>query len=157
MKIAIASDHAAIEERLAVVEHLRAAGHEIADFGCAPGESVDYPDYGAKVAHAVADGNAERGVLICGTGIGICMAAGKIDGIRAATVHDDFTAAMCREHNDANVMCMGARVIPLSTMIRLVDIFLTTSFGEGRHAGRVAKIMGLEHISAEEDGASVTS
>ena len=150
MKIAIASDHAAVDERLAVAEHMRAAGHEVVDFGCDAGESVDYPDYGAKVAHAVAGGDAERGILICGTGIGICMAAGKIDGIRAATVHDDFTAAMCREHNDANVMCMGARVIPLSTMKRLVDIYLTTAFGGGRHAGRVAKIDALD-----SNGASV--
>ena len=150
MKIAIASDHAAVDERLAVAEHMRAAGHEVTDFGCEAGESVDYPDYGAKVARAVASGDADRGVLICGTGIGICMAAGKVDGIRAATVHDDFTAAMCREHNDANVMCMGARVIPVSTMLRLTDLFLTTAFGEGRHAGRVAKIMALE-----QNGASV--
>jgi ribose 5-phosphate isomerase B len=152
MKIAIASDHAAIEERQAVAAHLAAAGHEVTDLGCQPGESVDYPDYGAQVAHAVADGTVERGVLICGTGIGICMAAGKVDGIRAATVHDDFTAAMCREHNDANVMCMGARVIPTSTMLRLVDLFTTTPFGGGRHAGRVAKINALE-----ENGASLPS
>lgn len=153
MKIAIASDHAAVEERRAVAAHLRAAGHDVEDFGCEPGESVDYPDYGAKVADAVAGGTAERGILICGTGIGICMAAGKVDGIRAATVHDDFTATMCREHNDANVMCMGARVIPTSTMLRLADLFVTTAFGGDRHARRVGKIMALE--SREENGASV--
>ena len=148
MKIAIASDHAAVDERLAVADHIRAAGHDVIDFGCNAGESVDYPDYGAQVARAVASGEADRGVLVCGTGIGICMAAGKVDGIRAATVHDDFTAAMCREHNDANVMCMGARVIPASTMLRLADLFLTTGFGGGRHAGRVGKIMALEARSA---------
>jgi ribose 5-phosphate isomerase B len=153
MKIAIASDHAAVEERQVVAAHLRSEGHQVDDLGCAAGESVDYPDYGAKVARAVASGEAERGILICGTGIGICMAAGKVDGIRAAVVHDDFTAAMAREHNDANVMCMGARVIPASTMIRLADIFVTTAFGGDRHARRVAKIMALE--SRSDDGASV--
>ncbi|MDA1193974.1 MAG: ribose 5-phosphate isomerase B [Planctomycetota bacterium] len=152
MKIALASDHAAVDERLALAAHLRAAGHDVTDHGCAPGESVDYPDYGARVARAVAGGQAERGILICGTGIGICMAAGKVHGIRAATVHDAFTAEMCRRHNDANVMCMGARVHAAAAIQRLADIFVATPFDGGRHATRVAKIMALE-----ENGASVTS
>jgi len=147
MKIAVASDHAAVPERLALIEHLREAGHDVTDFGCAEGTKADYPDQAAVVGRAVAGGDAERGVLICGTGIGIGIAANKIDGIRAATVHDAFTAEMCRRHNDANVICMGARVEATAAMIRMTDIFLKTPFDEGRHTGRVAKIMALEGAS----------
>ena len=142
--VAVASDHAAVPERLALIEHLRGEGHEVIDFGCNEGESVDYPDYAALVGNAVVGGKAERGVLICGTGLGICMAANKVDGIRAATVHDAFTAEMCRRHNDANVVCMGARVHAAAAIQRLADVFLAAPFDEGRHAGRVAKIMALE-------------
>jgi ribose 5-phosphate isomerase B len=149
VKIAIASDHAGIEERLALAMHLRESGHEILDLGCEPGQSVDYPDYGAKVGRAVVSGEAERGVLVCGTGIGISMAANKIDGVRAALVYDDFTAEMSRRHNDANVVCMGARIHAVATMCRLLDRFLATPFDGGRHAGRVAKIMALEGDDAQ--------
>ena len=152
MRIAVGSDHAGFHLKEMLAGHLRDAGHEIVDCGTHSDARVDYPDFGAAVGRAVRDGAADGGVCVCGSGIGIAMAANKIDGIRAATVHDDFTAAMCREHNDANVMCMGARVIPVSTMKRLVDIYTTTAFGGGRHAGRVAKIMALE-----ENGASVAS
>jgi len=144
MKIAVASDHAAIEERLALVEHLRSRGHDVTDFGCERGESVDYPDYAARAASAVAADKAERGILICGTGIGICMAAGKIDGIRAATIGDPWLAEMTRRHNDANVACFGARVHSAAAIQRMADIFLETTFDGGRHAQRVAKIMALE-------------
>ncbi len=142
--LAVASDHAAIPERFALIEHLRGEGHEVIDFGCKEGESVDYPDQAALVGNAVVEGKAERGVLICGTGLGICMAANKVDGIRAATVHDAFTAEMCRRHNDANVVCMGARVHAAVAIQRMVDVFLASPFDEGRHTGRVAKIMALE-------------
>ncbi len=148
-KVAIASDHAGIQERQAVVAHLEAGGHEVTDFGCAPGESVDYPDYADKVGRAVAGGEVERGILICGTGIGISMAANKIHGIRAGLVHDDFTTEMSRRHNDANVLCMGARVgHTIEALCRFADIFLATPFDEGRHTGRVAKIMALENDSS---------
>ncbi len=142
--IAVASDHAAVPERQALIEHLRAAGHTVTDFGSAPGESVDYPDQAALVGRAIVAGEADRGILICGTGLGICMAANKVDGIRAATVHDAFTAEMCRRHNDANVVCMGARVHAAAAICRMADVFLEAPFDEGRHTGRVGKIMALE-------------
>lgn len=148
MKIAVASDHAAVPEREALVAHLEAAGHDVHDFGCRAGESVDYPDYAEKVARSVASGESERGVLICGTGIGICMAAGKVRGIRAATIHDAYTAEMCRRHNDANVVCMGARIHAAAAIQRMVDIAIRTPFDGDRHAGRVAKIMALESAPA---------
>lgn len=151
MKLAVASDHAAIDERLALIEHLRGRGHDVTDFGCKPGESVDYPDYAVLVGRAVADGQAERGLLICGTGIGICMAAGKVDGIRAATIGDPWSAEMTRRHNDANVACWGARIHSATAIQRMADVFLETPFDGGRHAGRVAKIMAIE------EGASVPS
>ncbi len=144
MRIAIASDHAAVPERLALIEHVRAGGHEVTDHGCAPGAKADYPDQAALVGRAVAAGDADRGIVLCGTGLGVCMAANKIDGIRAATVSDAFTAEMCRRHNDANVICMGARVHAAPAMMRMTDIFLATPFDEGRHTARVAKIMALE-------------
>ncbi len=148
MKIAVASDHAAVDERLALIEHLRSRGHDVTDFGCKAGESVDYPDYAVLVARAVADGNAERGLLICGTGIGICMAAGKVDGIRAATISDPWSAEMTRRHNDANVGCWGARVHSAKAIQRMADIFMETPFDGGRHADRVAKIMAIEEGSS---------
>lgn len=142
--IAVASDHAAVPERQALIEYLQAAGHTVTDFGSAPGESVDYPDQAALVGRAIVAGKADRGILICGTGLGICMAANKVDGIRAATVHDAFTAEMCRRHNDANVVCMGARVHAAAAICRMADVFLEAPFDAGRHTGRVGKIMALE-------------
>lgn len=144
MKIAVASDHAAIEERLALILALREHGHEVEDFGCAPGESVDYPDYAEKVAVSVRDGKASRGILLCGTGIGICMAAGKVEGIRSATIADPWSAEMTRRHNDANVGCFGARIHSSAAIIRMAEIFLATPFDGGRHQRRVDKIMALE-------------
>jgi ribose 5-phosphate isomerase B len=157
MKVAIGSDHAAVEQRLALAAHLRAGGHEVADHGCEAGQSVDYPDYAALVGRAVAAGDAERGVLLCGTGIGISMAANKIDGIRAALVTDDFTCEMARRHTDANVLCMGGRLLAVATLCRLADRFLATPFDGGRHAARVAKIMSLEHGALEDESSSVKS
>ncbi|MDJ0522783.1 MAG: ribose 5-phosphate isomerase B [Planctomycetota bacterium] len=143
-RIAIASDHAAVPERQALIDYLRAEGHEVSDFGSEPGEAVDYPDQAALVSRAVVSGEADRGILICGTGLGVCMAANKVDGIRAATVHDTFTAEMARRHNDANVACMGARVHAAAAICRMADVFLDSPFDGGRHAGRVDKIMALE-------------
>jgi len=149
MKIAVASDHAAIEERQALAAHLRTAGHDVTDFGCAPGESADYPDPAAAVARAVAAGDAERGLLLCGTGIGICMAAGKVNGIRAATIGDAFSAEMARRHNDANVACFGARILSAAAIQRFADTFLDTPFEGGRHQRRVDKITALESAALE--------
>ncbi len=144
MKIAIASDHAAVDERRTVATHLEAQGHEVADLGCEGGQSVDYPDFAARVAHAVAAGEVTYGIVLCGTGIGVAMAAGKVDGVRAATIADDFSAEMARRHNDANVACFGARIHATAAICRMADIFLASPFDEGRHTGRVAKIMALE-------------
>lgn len=144
MHIAIATDHAAVEERLFLAEHLRAAGHDVLDLGCAAGTPCDYPDQAVLVARAVAAGEAEFGVLICGTGIGVTMAAGKIPGIRAATLGDAFSAEMARRHNDANVACFGARIHAAAAMARMLDLFLATPFEGGRHAARVAKIDALD-------------
>jgi len=148
LRIAIASDHAGVAERQTLVAHLRAQGHEVNDLGCAPGESVDYPDQAAAVGRAVAGGAADRGVLVCGTGLGVCMAANKVRGVRAATVHDEYTASMARRHNDANVICMGARLLSAAAITRCVELFLSTPFDGGRHAARVAKIVALESQDA---------
>lgn len=144
MRIAVASDHAAVAERLHLVAALRAAGHSVEDLGGPQDVPVDYPEPAAAVAHAVAEGRAERGVLLCGTGIGVCMAANKVHGIRAATLHDEFTAEMARRHNDANVACLGGRLLSAAAIQRIVERFLASSFDGGRHATRVAKIMALE-------------
>ena len=143
-RIAIATDHAAVEERLFLVEQLQAAGHKVQDLGCAAGAPCDYPDQAALVARAVASGEAEVGVLLCGTGIGVAMAAGKIPGVRAATISNEYSAEMTRRHNDANVACFGARIHSAVAMTRMLDIFLVTPFDGGRHTARVAKIDALD-------------
>jgi RpiB/LacA/LacB family sugar-phosphate isomerase len=143
MRIAIGSDHAAYEPKQALVEQLRAAGHEIEDCGCDSTASVDYPDFAEKVARLVSGGGCERGVALCGTGIGACMAANKVPGVRAAVVHDRYTARMSREHNDANVLCMGARVLDAALLLELAAYWLELDFEGGRHERRVRKIDAL--------------
>lgn len=143
MRIAIASDHAAVELRVQLVAHLQALGHQIEDLGCAPGERVDYPAYAAAVARQVVAGSAERGVLVCGTGIGMSIAANKIAGIRAALVHDVTTATLAAEHNDANILCLGGRVIGPVVALACVDAWLQTAF-EPRHRHRLRGIAALE-------------
>jgi ribose 5-phosphate isomerase B len=145
MKIAMGSDHAGFELKGRIAEQLRAAGHEVADLGTHSKESVDYPDYAAAVGRSVAAGDAERGVLVCGTGIGVCMAANKVAGVRAALVHDRYTAVMSREHNDANVLCLGARVLDADEATAIAELWLTVEFGGDRHARRVEKINALDH------------
>jgi ribose 5-phosphate isomerase B len=140
----VGSDHAGILERQALAESLKKAGHEVRDLGCAPGTTVDYPDVAAEVARAVAGGAAERGFLVCGTGLGVCMSANKVAGVRAAPLHDEFDAEMARRHNDANVACFGARSLSSHAMIRLAERFLATPFDGGRHAPRVEKINALD-------------
>ena len=144
MKIAIGSDHAAFDHRKRIVDALKKDGHEVLEFGAPSTESYDYPDAAKAVADAVASGKAERGVLLCGTGIGMCMSANKVKGIRAALAHDEFTARMSREHNDANVLCLGGRVLTPDEAIRLTRLFLSTPFAGGRHQRRVDKIMAIE-------------
>ena len=123
---------------------LRLQGHEVFDRGPENDDRVDYPDYAELVAHDVVDGVAERGVLVCGTGIGMAIAANKVDGIRAANIVSPAFAALCREHNDANVITLSGRFVDLSANKEILKTFLSTDFGGGRHAGRVEKIMALE-------------
>ena len=149
MKIAIASDHGGFDQKAPLVEYMRSLGHEVEDFGPETADSVDYPDYAVPVARAVADGSADRGVLICGTGIGMSLAANKVKGIRAVPVQTDEFARLCRAHNNCNVLCLSGRFVELEQNKRLVDIFLAEPWeGDGpdgaRHANRVAKIMAQE-------------
>ncbi|MGE0433231.1 MAG: ribose 5-phosphate isomerase B [Planctomycetota bacterium] len=144
MRIAIGSDHAGFSARQTVRAHLQSAGHELIDVGTHDESSVDYPDFAKAVGEAVRDGVAEMGVLFCGTGIGVCIAANKVHGIRAAQVSSVEMAQLARQHNNANVVCAGARLHSTDELIAMVDAFLATSFEGGRHAGRVAKIMALE-------------
>jgi len=135
--IVIASDHAGVDLKARILEDLRDGGHEIHDLGPADASSVDYSDFGHQVAAAVVAGEAETGILICGTGIGMSMTANRHQGVRAALCHDAFTAEMARRHNDANVLCMGARVIGGGVAEQVVEVFLSTSFEGGRHQRRV--------------------
>ncbi len=144
MRISIASDHAGYEQKQALVDHLTEQGHDVIDRGPDTDARVDYPDYAALVARDVAGGAAERGVLVCGTGIGMAVAANKVRGIRAANVTSPVFAALAREHNDANVVAVSGRFVDLSTNREIVDTFLSTDFGGGRHADRVRKISALE-------------
>ena len=140
MRIAIASDHAALALKSALVEYLRAAGHDVADLGPYDETSVDYPDYGYKIANAIADGSAERGVALCGSGIGISMAVNRNPAARAALVSEPLSARLAREHNDANVIAMGARLIGIEMAKACIDAFLSTAFGGERHQRRVDKL-----------------
>ncbi len=145
MKIAIASDHAGYALKQQILEHLENQGVQTADFGCG-GEPVDYPVYAEKVCRAVAAGEYDRGILICGTGIGMSIAANKIHGIRAALCGDCYSAAMSRQHNDANVLCIGGRVTGSELALRIVDTYLNTEFSHGEsHTRRLALIEKLEH------------
>jgi len=138
--IVIASDHAGVEYKTALFEVIRSSGRDIRDLGPSEATSVDYPDFAHPVAQAVASGEAEAGILICGTGIGMSMSANRHQGVRAALCHDAFTAEMSRRHNDANVLCMGARVTGLGVAEQMVWIFLNTEFEGGRHQRRVERI-----------------
>ncbi|AUW58513.1 ribose 5-phosphate isomerase B [Sphingobium sp. SCG-1] len=140
MRIAIASDHAAVELKAQLADWLRAAGHDVADLGPMTADRVDYPDFGYKLATAIASGSAERGVALCGSGIGISIAVNRNHACRAALVSEPLSAALAREHNDANVIAMGARVIGPDMAKACLEAFLSTDFGGGRHADRVAKL-----------------
>ena len=144
MKIAVASDHRGFEVKGKILSVVRDLGHEAVDLGPEVAESVDYPDFAAKVAGAVSDGKVDRGILICGTGIGMAIAANKFHGVRAASCHDDLTAEMSRRHNDANVLCLSADLLGDRLVNRMVEIWLNTEFEGGRHARRVDKIKGID-------------
>lgn len=140
MRIAIASDHAALELKSTLVEYLTAQGHDVTDLGPNSPDSVDYPDYGYKLANAVADGSADRGVALCGSGIGISIAVNRNPACRCALVGEPLSAKLAREHNDANVIAMGARLTGSDMAKACLDAFLNTEFGGDRHARRVAKL-----------------
>ena len=144
MKIAVGSDHGGFALKEAVKKHLEAKGIEVEDFGCYSTESVDYAVYGAKVAHCVADGKADYGVLVCSTGIGISMAANKVKGIRAALCSDAHAAEMTRRHNDANMLAIGAGFTGKNLAERMVEVFLSTDFEGGRHERRVNKLNAIQ-------------
>ncbi len=138
--IAIGSDHGGYALKQEIMRHLSSRGLAYQDYGCYSEESCDYPVYGKAVAHAVADGTCEKGILICGTGIGISLAANKIHGIRCAVCSDCFSAEMSRRHNNANIIALGGRVVGPGLALMLVDLFLDTPFEGGRHQRRVSMI-----------------
>ena len=144
MRIAIGSDHAGFAMKQLIVGLLSELGHSYEDFGCFNSNSVDYPDIGRPVAEAVSQGKFDRGILICASGIGMCIVANKIAGTRAAVCHDTFSARRAREHNDVNVLCLGEWVIGQGLMREVVTTYLSTEFAGGRHARRVEKIRAIE-------------
>ncbi len=145
MKIAIGSDHAGYRLKLQLLDAIRELGHELDDVGFNGTESVDYPDFASEVCNRVISGEADRGILICGTGIGMSIAANKVPGIRCALVHDVFSAKATREHNDSNVLAMGERVVGPGLAQEIVSTWLATDFSEGvRHKGRIGKIKEIE-------------
>jgi ribose-5-phosphate isomerase B len=144
MIVAIGCDHGGYAMKLKLIEHLNKIGVEYKDFGTFSEESCDYPDYALPVAEAVKDGLCDRGILICGTGIGISIAANKVPGIRASLCHDVFSAKATRKHNDSNILAFGARVIGEGLMTEIVDAYLSTEFEGGRHSARIDKITAIE-------------
>jgi ribose 5-phosphate isomerase B len=145
MRIAIAADHAGFEYKQLIAGQLRAAGHDVADHGTHGPESVDYPDYAALVAEAVSQGVAERGILVCGSAVGVCVTANKFPAVRAAVCHDTYSARQGVEHDDMNVLCLGERVIGIEVAREVVRAFLGARFSdEPRHARRLEKVRSLE-------------
>ncbi len=148
MRIAIGNDHAAVELKNIIVEHLEQRGCEVVNYGTDSTESFDYPIAGYKVARAVADGQADRGILICGTGVGISLAANKVDGIRACVCSEPFSAKLSRQHNNTNVLAFGARVVGSELAKMIVDEWLDAEFEGGRHERRVAMLTEIEQTQS---------
>jgi ribose 5-phosphate isomerase B len=151
VRIAIGSDHAGYELKSAVAPVIEAEGHELVDVGTDSSESVDYPDYAAAAARMVGEGEAERAVIVCGSGVGVSIVANKIDGVRAVNAHDPEEAEMSRRHNDANVLTLAGNRLSEEDAAPIVDRFLETDFDGGRHARRVAKIAAVEAHSHPTD------
>jgi len=149
MRIAVGSDHRGTVMREKILKLLEKLGHETVDKGTHSRDSVDYPDIAAAVAESVSRNEVERGILICGTGLGMCIAANKFPGVRAAPCHDDLTAELSRRHNDLNVLCLSGDILGERLVDRLVEIWLKTPFEGGRHARRVAKIAQFEHRNGD--------
>ena len=145
MKIAIGCDHGGFEHKNAIAEHLKERGFQVTDFGIYENKSVDYPEIALKVANSVAAGENTLGILVCGTGIGMSMAANKVNGIRAAAVSDHFSAKYTRLHNNANILCLGGRVIGIGTALELADLFVDTEYEGGRHQKRLQMITEIEN------------
>lgn len=152
MRIVVASDHAGVELRQEMADEARSLGHEVTDLGPAPGEAIDYPVNGAKVGRLVASGEYELGMLVCGTGVGISIAANKVPGIRAVVCSEPFTAKLSRQHNDSNVLAVGARVVGPGLARMIVREWLTAEFEGGRHARRVGLITELENAAPSAPG-----
>ncbi len=144
LKVAVGSDHPGYEVKGAVVARLQQLGHRVTDMGTDSPEPCDYPDYGERVAAAVSAGEADRGVLICGTGIGMSIVANKFPGVRAAVVWDRYSTEVARSHNDANVLCLGARTLAPEVLLDLLRYWLTVSFDGGRHTPRLRKVQDIE-------------
>ena len=144
MKIAIGCDHGGLEHKNAIADHLKERGFAVTDFGIYEQISVDYPEIAEKVANSIISGECERGILVCGTGIGMSLAANKVKGIRAAACSEHFSAKYTRLHNDSNILCLGGRVIGIGTAIELADLFVDTEFEGGRHQRRVDLITAIE-------------
>jgi ribose 5-phosphate isomerase B len=148
MRVAVGSDHRGFGVKAKLIELVVRLGHEVEDVGCFSAESVDYPDVAAIAGEKVATGKVDRAILICGTGIGMCIAANKFAGVRAAPCHDDLTAELSRRHNDLNVLCISADMLGEKLIDRMVEIWLSTPFEAGRHARRVEKIANLDRHEA---------
>ena len=145
MKIALGCDHGGLEHKNAIGEFLKEAGFEVKDFGIYEQVSVDYPDIASKLCESISNGETERGILVCGTGIGMSIAANKYKGIRAAACSEHFSAKYTRLHNNSNVLCLGGRVIGVGTAVELAEIFVSTEFEGGRHQKRIDKITEIEN------------
>lgn len=144
MKIAVGCDHGGLEHKNAIAEHLKSEGFEVEDFGIYENKSVDYPEIALKVANSIKNGENELGILVCGTGIGMSLAANKVNGIRAAACSEHFSAKYTRLHNNSNILCLGGRVIGIGTALELCDIFVNTEFEGGRHQRRIDMITKIE-------------
>jgi len=153
MRLALGADHAGYQLKDQIKQHLQQQGIDVRDEGTSSAESVDYPDYARAVAHDVSEHRADLGILVCGSGIGMAITANKVDGIRAANVSNEYAAQMSREHNNANILALGARIINAEQAFAIVDKWLTTQFAGGRHERRVEKIMAIEK---EEDAAGAS-
>jgi ribose 5-phosphate isomerase B len=144
MRVALGSDHRGVHARQLLVHLLGQLGHQVSDEGTHDGQSVDYPDYGILVSRKVSEGSAERGILICGTGLGMCITANKFPGVRAACCHDEVTAELSRRHNDTNVLCLSGDALSDSLLDRIVRLWMETPFDGGRHERRLEKITAIE-------------
>ena len=152
MRLAIACDHRGFEAKRRLLPVLRRMGHDVRDLGCDGTAAVDYPDLAAAASVCVADGQADVGILLDGSGVGMCISANKVDGVRAGLIHDEVTARRCREHDHCNVLCLGCDLLSEDQIRTIVEAFLAAGYGDGRHARRVEKMMALERTRGRQPG-----